>query len=71
VERSTVGSGPVRESTLPLPPVAGLKRISVRVEPPFLPGEALGRDDPRRLGIFIHDSPSRSGEHPRAARDHR
>jgi hypothetical protein len=54
VERSVVGPGPVRESVLPLPDVAGLKRISIQVDPPFRPGPTLGRDDPRRLGIFIH-----------------
>ena len=54
VESSVTGSGPIRESVLPLPDVAGPKRISVLVDPPFLPGPSLGRDDPRRLGIFIH-----------------
>jgi hypothetical protein len=55
VEQSLVSPGPVRQSVLPLPEVRGPKRISVRVEPPFLPGERLGRDDPRRLGIFLHE----------------
>jgi hypothetical protein len=64
VEQSLAGSGPVRESVLPLPDVIGPKRISVRVEPPFLPGERLGRDDPRRLGIFLHEPRPSATESP-------
>lgn len=54
VERSPARSGPIRESVLPLPRVPGLKRISVRVAPPFVPSAASGGQDQRRLGIFIH-----------------
>ena len=53
VERSVAASGRRRESVLPLPAVAGFKRISVRVEPPFVPAEVGGTDE-RRLGIFVH-----------------
>jgi len=56
VEESVVGSGPVRQSTLPLPAKARPVRISVRVEPPFIPGPGPGGPDPRRLGIFIHEA---------------
>jgi O-antigen ligase len=55
VEESVVGSGPVRQSTLPLPAKTRPVRVSVRVEPPFIPGPGRGGPDPRRLGIFIHD----------------
>jgi hypothetical protein len=65
VEQSLVSSGLVRESALPLPEVSGPKRVSVRVEPPFLPGERLGRDDPRRLGIFLHELKPSATESPR------
>jgi O-antigen ligase/polysaccharide polymerase Wzy-like membrane protein len=53
VERSIAVSGRGRESILPLPAVAGFKRISVRVNPPFVPAEYEG-EDRRRLGIFLH-----------------
>jgi hypothetical protein len=54
VERSSASAGRIRESVLPLPPVAGFKRISVRVSPPFVPATVLGGDDRRTLGVFIH-----------------
>ena len=61
VERSPARSGVVRESVLPLPLVAGYKRISVRVDPPFVPASAGGHDE-RRLGVFIHSvSPLKNG----------
>jgi hypothetical protein len=53
VERSAAASGRRRQSLLPLPKAAGFKRISVRVEPPFIPAEHGGKDE-RRLGIFVH-----------------
>ena len=53
VERSPALPGRDRESVLPLPAVAGVKRISVRVVPPFVPADHLGSADRRTLGIFI------------------
>jgi hypothetical protein len=53
-ERSIALPGAIRESRLPLPPVTGFKRISVRVVPPFVPAARLGGSDRRELGIFIH-----------------
>jgi hypothetical protein len=53
-EQSLALPGQVRETRLPLPPVTGFKRISVLVSPPFVPADALGGDDRRQLGIFIH-----------------
>jgi hypothetical protein len=62
VEKSLALAGQVRQSTLPLPDVAGFKRISVRVSPPFVPAEALGGSDRRQLGIFIREvSPATRG----------
>jgi hypothetical protein len=60
VEKSVARAGHIRESVLPLPPVPGLKRVSVRVSPPFIPGER-GKNDDRRLGIFIHSVEPESG----------
>lgn len=54
VERSIALPGQIRETWLPLPAVAGFKRISVRVSPPFVPAEASSGDDRRQLGVFIH-----------------
>jgi hypothetical protein len=54
VERSRATAGRVRESVLPLPAAAGVKRLSVRVTPPFAPAEALGGGDRRQLGVFLH-----------------
>ena len=54
VEKSLAVSGRIRESALPLPAAQGFKRISVRVSPPYVPAEAFGAADRRRLGIFIH-----------------
>lgn len=54
VEKSLAGAGRIRESLLPLPPVAGFKRISVRVRPPFVPSRSLGGGDRRQLGVFLH-----------------
>jgi len=54
VATTSVRSGVVRETRLPLPVAKGFKRISVRVEPPFVPARELGGDDDRRLGIFVH-----------------
>jgi O-antigen ligase len=54
VEKSVAPSGRIRESALPLPASRGFKRISVRVSPPYVPAEAFGAADRRRLGIFIH-----------------
>jgi hypothetical protein len=54
VERSLALPGRNRESVLPLAPVAGVKRLSVRVVPPFVPAEHLGGDDRRSLGILVH-----------------
>jgi hypothetical protein len=54
VERSLADGGRIRQSVLRLPAVAGFKRVSVRVSPPFVPSTALGSDDRRTLGIFIH-----------------
>jgi hypothetical protein len=51
VERTAARPGVVRESRLPLPPVHGWKRLSVRVSPPFAPERA---GDDRRLGLFVH-----------------
>jgi hypothetical protein len=53
-ETSLAFGGRIRESTLALPPVPGRKRISVRVTPPFVPAEAVGGSDHRRLGVFVH-----------------
>jgi hypothetical protein len=53
VEKTLALAGQERVSRLPLPAVAGFKRISVRVSPPFVPAEILGGDDRRRLGIYI------------------
>lgn len=66
VERSIAASARIRESVLPLPAVAGFKRISVRVAPPFVPAE-FGGTDRRRLGIFIH-SVTPVGSEPAAGR---
>jgi hypothetical protein len=54
VERLLAHPGRIRESVLPLPAITGLKRISVLVSPPFVPADAVGGEDRRRLGIFIH-----------------
>jgi hypothetical protein len=54
VERSPAIAGRIRESLLPLPPVAGLKRISIRTTPPFVPARTMGGSDGRRLGVFLH-----------------
>jgi hypothetical protein len=69
VEKSVASSGRIRESVLPLPQVQGLKRVSVRVSPPFIPANANGGEDRRRLGIFLHSrgtgpegSPERSSQ---------
>jgi len=54
VERSIALPGQVRDTWLPLEPVAGFKRISVLVSPPFVPAEASIGSDRRQLGVFIH-----------------
>jgi hypothetical protein len=54
VQRSLAASGRIQESRLPLPAVAGFKRISVRVRPAFVPALMLGGPDQRRLGVFLH-----------------
>lgn len=53
VERALASPGVVRESHLPLPAVKGLKRISVRVTPPFVKGHP---PDEQTFGIFIHSA---------------
>lgn len=57
VETSRAASGQGRTSTLPLPETPGFKRISVKVSIPFVPDEALGNGDRRKLGIFVKRSP--------------
>jgi O-antigen ligase len=54
VVTTTARSGAVRETWLPLPLASGFKRISVRVDPPFVPARELGGSDDRPLGIFVH-----------------
>jgi hypothetical protein len=54
VERSLAGSGLIRESVWFLPEVVGPRRISVQVQPPFVPDEVSAGDNPRKLGIFLH-----------------
>ena len=54
VERSIAGSGLIRESSWKLPGKFGPRRVSVRVDPPFVSRGAQSRDDPRRLGIFLY-----------------
>jgi hypothetical protein len=54
VERTIALPGQVRDTWLPLPAVAGFKRISVLVSPPFVPAEASSGSDRRQLGVFIH-----------------
>jgi len=66
-EESVAGSGRIRESRLPLPPVAGLKRISVRVRPPFVPAQVLGGADQRGLGVFLHAILPQEADETRAA----
>ncbi len=64
VERSLASAGRVRESVLPLPPALGVKRISVRVTPPFVPAELLGGGDRRQLGVFLHSVTPIEGDQP-------
>jgi hypothetical protein len=54
VERSIAGSALVRESAWRLPEAIGPRRVSVHVDPPLVPPPGPGRDDPRRLGIFLY-----------------
>jgi hypothetical protein len=51
VQRALASSGVVRESRLPLPPVKGSKRISIRVTPPLVKGQGT---DAQSLGVFLH-----------------
>jgi hypothetical protein len=54
VQESLARSGAIRETVLPLPAVAGFKRISVRVVPPFVPAARSASEDRRSLGVFVH-----------------
>jgi hypothetical protein len=54
VERSPALPGRERVTLLPLPALPGVKRISIKVSPPFVPADHGVGDDRRELGVFIH-----------------